>query len=569
VPVQARELQQTRDMNPTEAIQRVKTYTSLLRLVVRHGRGEAFDASDVGTQLVQTGDSDSARSLASELEELGPTYVKLGQLLSTRADLLPPAYLEALERLQEGCEPFPAAEARRITSEELGVELGDVFRDFSEEPIGSASFSQVHTARLRDGRDVVVKVQRPDLEERVREDLDALSTLADLLDNHSEIGAQIRFGDILSQLRSVLAREMDYRQEARNLETLSENLSDRERLFVPAPVHALSTRRVLTMERVEGRKVTDLGSLGVLDLDGRELARELFEAYLDQALVDGFLHADPHPGNLILTPDGRLAIIDLGMVATVSEDQRSTLLQLLLAIAENRGADAARLSADLAFRLPEFDERSYETEITEIVQRVQGATVAEIDIGGMLLEVIQSGTRNGLRPDPKLSLLAKTLLNIDAAARTLDPQFDPQAALREHAVQLIAAHSTAVLDPRRFLALALEAQRALRKLPAGLRSLSDLIAGGEIRVRVDAIDEERLIQGLQKIANRIALGVVLAALILGAALLMRVDVGPQILGYPAVAFVLFALAVFCGLGLVVSILVTDARSYERGRRGVR
>lgn len=554
-------------MRPTEVIDRAQTYASLLRLVVRHGRGEALHADAVDAKLVATDDDAAARELAEELEELGPTYIKLGQLLSTRADLLPPAYLEALERLQEGCEPFPTAEARRIVEQELEVEVGDVFRGFSEQPIGAASFSQVHSARLRDGRDVVVKVQRPDLAERVRKDLDALAALAEILDNHAEVGRQLGFGDILAQLRQVLLHEMDYRQEARNLDTLAANLAERDRLVVPSPVHALSTARVLTMERVEGRKVTDLGSLGVLDVDGPALARELFEAYLDQALADGFLHADPHPGNLIVTPFGQLAIIDLGMVTTVSEDQRSSLLQLLLAIAENRGPDAARLSVDLGLRLPHFDERAFEAAITDLVQRVQGATVAEIDLGGLLLEVIQAGTRNGLRPDAKLSLLAKTLLNIDAAARTLDPQFNPQRALREHAPHLIAAHSREVLAPRRFLALALEAQRALHRLPASLRSLTDRVAGGEVRIRVDAIDEERLIQGLHKIANRIALGVVLAALILGAAQLMRLEVGPQLLGYPAVAFVFFVLAALCGLGLVLSILVTDVRD-ARGNRSL-
>ncbi|MDQ6912686.1 MAG: AarF/ABC1/UbiB kinase family protein, partial [Verrucomicrobiota bacterium] len=305
-------------------------------LVKQAGLEETLDAETHSTPKEKA----KASELADDLEKLGPTFVKLGQLLSTRVELLPEAYLEALARLQDKVEPFGFDEVEKIVTSELGVRLSKAFSEFDSTPMAAASLGQVHRARLRSGQQVAVKVQRPAIREALFEDLDALDEIAQFLDSHTETGKRYEFGLMLEQFRKSILRELDYRQEASNLTTLGEQMKQFERILVPKPIADYSSARVLTMEYVHGKKVTDLSPLARMEFDGDALADELFRAYLHQILVNGFFHADPHPGNVFLTDDYRIALIDLGMVGRVMPGLQEQLLQLLLAIAEGRGDDA-------------------------------------------------------------------------------------------------------------------------------------------------------------------------------------------------------------------------------------
>src|SRR3954468_2141609 len=317
-------------------------------LVKQSGLDETLDAEQKATPQEQA----KASELADDLEKLGPTFVKLGQLLSTRVEMMPQAYIEALTRLQDKVEPFSFADVEKIVASELGVRLSKAFSHFESEPMAAASLGQVHKARLRNGRQVAVKVQRPEIRERMIEDLDALEEIAEFLDTHTEFGKRYEFCEMLDQFRKSLLRELDYRQELNNLTTLGEQLRGFESIIVPEPITDYSTSRVLTMEYVHGRKVTDLSPLARMEFDGNALAEEVFRAYLEQILVNGFFHADPHPGNVFLTDDYRIALIDLGMVGRIMPGLQEQLLQLLLAISEGRADDAA----DVAIRVGEARE---------------------------------------------------------------------------------------------------------------------------------------------------------------------------------------------------------------------
>ena len=290
----------------------------------------------------------AGHDLAHDLETLGPTFIKLGQLLSTRPDLMAPSQLESLARLQDNIAPFPFAEARVIVEEQLGGRMSKIFADFEETPIAAASLGQVHRATLRDGRTVAVKVQRPGIREVVGSDLEALEAAATFLDENTRFGANHRFVELVAEFRRTITRELDYRLEARNLTQLAAIVEPYSGIVVPLPVSGLTAERVLTMEFIHGRKITRVGPLARLELDGERLADDLFGAYLEQILVAGFFHADPHPGNVFLTDDGRLALIDLGMVGTVSPDLRSQLLRLLLALADGRSDEVAAVAEGLA-----------------------------------------------------------------------------------------------------------------------------------------------------------------------------------------------------------------------------
>lgn len=541
-------------------------YRDIARLVLRYGGRD--DLTRLGLQDVLEEEQEptgrgAPDDLADELEAMGPTFIKLGQVLATRGDLLPPPYLTALSRLEDDIAPIPLGDVERIVEDELGVRLSKAFRSFEAEPVASASLGQVHRAEMRDGRPVAVKVQRPGVRRRVREDLGALERLAEIADRHTAAGRHFAFTRLLDEFRRSLMRELDYRQEAENLVRLAENLAGYERIVVPQPIDDYTTDRVLTMDLVQGRKITALGPLGHLEIDGHTLAEELFAAYLDQILADGFLHADPHPGNVFITDDGRLALLDLGMVAHLPQGVRESLLKLLLSVTEGRTDEALDAARSLGEELPTFDEDHLRREITELVAQHEQATARDIDVGAVMMEVSRISRESGLRPPPELALLVRALLNLDRVGRALAPDFDPNDAVRRHAADLMTGQMWHSASPSNLFAAALEAKEFAEKLPGRVNRVAEDLANGEFTVNVDSVDEDRIIDGLHRVANRIAMGLVIAALIIGAAMLMQVETETTILGYPALAMVFFLVAAVAGFALVLSIWLDGRRGPRR------
>lgn len=553
-------------MRPLPDTEHLAVYRDIARLVVKYaGRDDVmrFGLQDVLEDADAPEQDGSPDQLADDLEAMGPTFVKLGQVIATRGDLLPPAYLEALSRLEDDIAPVSFAEVERIVEEELHVRMSKAFATFEPEPIASASLGQVHSAQLRDGRPVAVKVQRPGIQQRVHDDLAALERLADLADRHTDAGRHFAFSRLLREFRRSLTRELDYRQEAENLVRLGDNLASYDRIVVPQPVADYTTGKVLTMDLVEGRKITAIGPLGKLEIEGRELAEDLFAAYLDQILADGFLHADPHPGNVFVTDDGRLALLDLGMVAHVPQDVRESLLKLLLAVTEGRTDEALDAAEALGEVLPTYDEAHLRREITELVAQHDPAAASDIEVGTVMMEVSRISREAGLRPPPELALLVRALLNLDRVGRALDPDFDPNDAVRRHAADLMTRQMWQSASPSNLFAAALEVKEFAEKLPGRVNRIAESLANGDFTVNVDSLDEDRLIDGLHRMANRIAMGVVIAALILGASLLMQVQTETTILGYPALAMIFFLIAAVAGIGLVLSIMLDGRRGPPR------
>lgn len=550
-------------------LDRLKRYKDIALLILRHGNAQTVPESGPGSDLPGGDDTEERKAegnpdaLAHDLEEMGPTFIKLGQLLSTRPEFLPQPYLNALARLQDRVKPFPGDEVEEIVSSELGVRLSKGFQEFDLEPIAAASLGQVHRARLRDGRLVAVKVQRPGIRATIREDLDALENIASSLDRYTELGRKAAFLEMLKEFRKTLFAELDYRQEAQNLIRLGKNLERYERIVVPQPVDDYTTSRVLTMEYVRGTKITSFSPLARLEMDGKGLAEDLFKAYLDQVLVDGFFHADPHPGNVFVTDDHRIALIDLGMVARVEPEMRESLLRLLLHISEGRGRDAAELSIRIGTPMEDFDEKQFVREASEFVVRYHDATLEEIKIGRVMMELTRIASKNGIRLLPELTMLGKTLLNLDEIGRTLDPSFDPTAVIRDHANSITQRYLLKDLSPGKVFSSVLELNEFARKLPGRLNKVLDRLADNNFRIQT--FDDVRITESFQKVANRITLGLVLASLIIGAAMLMRIDSGFRIFGYPGLAMLLFVLAAGLGFALVIDILVRDEWGKRRRR----
>jgi predicted unusual protein kinase regulating ubiquinone biosynthesis (AarF/ABC1/UbiB family) len=547
--------------------QHLNRYRQIAWLLLKYGGSDLVKQTGLTETLeeeqrVTPKEAAKAEELADDLEKLGPTFVKLGQLLSTRVELMPEAYIEALTRLQDKVEPFGFGEVEQIVSSELGVRIAKAFSEFESKPTASASLGQVHLARLRDGRPVAVKVQRPGIREAVLSDLDALYDLADFLDRHTEFGKRYQFRQMLEEFRKSLLRELDYRLEAQNLTAFHTNMASFRRIVVPLPIDDYCTARVLTMEYVAGKKITKMSPLARMEFDGEGLAEEVFRAYLEQILVHGFFHADPHPGNVFLTDDYRIALLDLGMVGRIMPRLQEDLLQLLLAISEGRGEEAADIAIKIGDSRDMDDEQTFRRRISEIVAVQKTATVSQMEVGRLVLEVTQISAASGIRVPPELTMLGKTLLNLDQVGRTLAPTFDPNASIRRNAAEMLRQRLLKSLSPGNLFSGILELKDLIQRLPGRVNKFFDALANNEFKVTVDAIDERKLMVGFQKVANRITVGLIVASLIVGAALLMRVDTSFRIWGYPGLAIIFFLGAAACGIFLLINILFYDKSNKE-------
>ena len=498
-----------------------------------------------------------ADAFVRDLQELGPAFVKIGQTLSTRADLLPPAYLVALERLQDDVGPIPFEAVRETVEAELGLRISKAFARFDPEPLATASLAQVHAATLRDGREVVVKVQRPGIAEAIAGDLKILGNLAGAADRFTEQGRRVHFGNWLEEVAETLSEELDYRLEAENLQLFARQLAEYDGIVVPAPIEDFSSLRVLTMDRVDGGKISQAIELRRLEEPLGELAEQLLHAYLDQIFMNGLVHADPHPGNVLLTRDNRIGLIDLGMVVRLTPRMRDALLKLLFAAVEGNGDQVADQCVAIGERLEMFDAREWRRRCGRLIGRYAGGGSDVEPEGQLMMELTALAVECGLRPPPEIALLGKTLLNLDNVARLLDPGIDVRGIVRRRMQKLLPSRLLDMLSPQYAAEHAYELAELLRDLPRQSRAVLSLLAENRFSVRVSGLEESHLLENLQKIANRISAGIVTAALIIGAALVLRIDAGPTLFGYPALALLMFLGASVLGAVLVISALRSD------------
>jgi ubiquinone biosynthesis protein len=557
----------------------LKRYKDIAALFLKYGRSDLADKmhrdfpdlSGERADGTKTGKPDGKQDgkpdgkpeeFVQDLVRLGPTYIKLGQLLSTQTALLPEPYLRALEELQDSVPPFPIEEAERILEEELGGRIKKMFRSFDPTPLAAASLAQVHRAEVHDGSVVVVKIQRPDVRKIVSEDLDVLDEVAGFLERHTDAGRHYRFREQMGELRNSLLRELDYRQEARNMELMADNLAEFPDILIPRPLKSYSSGRVLTMQYLPGRKITKLTPLARLDVDGPRLAEQLYQAFMKQILLDGLVHVDPHPGNVYLTESNQLALLDFGMVGYLPPRMQGQLANMLVAIAEGRGEEAAEIALGLGRREEGFDPAKWRDLTAGMVAEFRNLKAADIAVGRLFLDFAAVSERAGVSPPPHFAMLGKTLLKLDRVAKALAPDFNPNDTVRDYASHLMQSRMLRSLSPGRIFRTALEANEFVQQLPGKLNSLLEMAVNNDLRLRVETRGEEQLITGLQKVANRITMGLVLAALIIGAALMMRVDTPFRLLGYPGLAVLLFLGACVGGVAQIFSILTGDKRRHR-------
>ena len=481
---------------------------------------------EVGAVGDRPATAEGARAFRESLEELGTTFVKLGQLLSSRPDLLPDIYIQELEHLVDAVPPFPFEEARAVIEEDIGLEA---FSRLDEEPLASASIAQIHAGLLRTGREVVVKVRRPGIEQEVELDLDLLRSLTSFAEGKSETARLLQLQALAEELEAHLRTELDFVEEAHGGELIAGIIAEHENLFVPEVMHPYVTERVLVQERVLGEKVTDVHGLD--QERACVLARELFRAYVQQITLHGVYHADPHRGNILLTEDGRLALIDFGLLGRLDDDTRRSLGLLLLALAQNRADDVADLILGLSLTTLRSDEAGFVHELRRKLPRYHWRPLSGIRVGEALADLQRMALTHGIALPTSFALVGKTLSQADSIARALDPDLDPIELLEEDGLAVMLQESERRLEPSNLLSVAYTQLEPLVRLPRRVGQLASRLETGTLKVGIQPTGLDELEHVARSVANRLGAAMIISALLVASALMARVNDTIAVIGF--------------------------------------
>jgi len=453
------------------------------------------------------------------LEDLGPTYIKVGQLLSGRADLLPRPYIEELAKLLDSALPVPADAIRTTIEKELGLPVEELFAAFDDSPIASASIGQVHRATLVDGQQVVVKVQRPDVDKKVEADLDLLLRQARFLERHSETLRDYNLAALADELARSVREELDYEIEGRNAERLKANLSKDPRFVVPQVFWNLTCRRVITLEYLDGIQFNEMDRLRAAGYDLSSIAQVGIEAYLMQVFVDGFYHADPHPANLMVMAD-RIALVDFGNVGYLAPRQKELLGDMFLQLLDQDAAGLARTVLKMGAVRGRPSLEALERDLQRLLMHYWGISLEKVPLGQMLAEIFAVAFRHKIHLPGDLALLARTIITLEGTGLALDPNVVLVEAVRPFAELLVRERLSPATAGRRAMRALQQATDLAQALPRRVDDLWDQLEEGEITLGVDVRRLEVIIAKLNSMVNRIAFSVVVAALIVGSALIL-------------------------------------------------
>ncbi|HEX5174399.1 MAG TPA: AarF/UbiB family protein [Gaiellaceae bacterium] len=484
---------------------RVAHQSGLRRVLAEIGVVGRREATRAGAQAFRHG-----------LEELGTTFVKLGQLLSSRPDLLPDVYIEELGHLVDSVPAVSFAEIEAVLREDFGE---DAFVSIDPEPLATASIAQTHRGLLASGQEVVAKVRRPGVVEQVELDLALLRSTVRHVAGRSEAAQRIQLEELAEELELHLRAELDFVEEADNTELVRGLLEQFDGLVAPRVIRPLVTERALVLELLAGAKVS--AGHGLAPERASELAREFFRAYVFQVVVEGVYHADPHRGNVLLTEDGRLALLDFGLLGRLDEDTRAGLALLLLALAQNRADDVADLVVSLSLTSTRSDQAGFVQDVRRKLPRFHHRPLGSIDAGVALADLQRAAIRRDIRLPTSFALVGKTLAQADSIARLLDPELDPIALIEEESLEVMTREIERRLEPNRASAYAFTQLAPLLRLPGRVGHVVSELERGTLTIGVVPTGLEELEHNLRSIANRIGAAMIVGALLLSSSLLVR------------------------------------------------
>lgn len=550
------------------AVRDLKRVHDIASVLIRYGFGDVVRRVGMAHALERAGKAlhwrapeelahlEPSARVRRTLEDLGPTFIKLGQILATRVDLFPPDWIAEFSKLQDAAPAVPFSELRIQLMEDLGEAPEAVFAELDTEPLAAASLAQVHRARLSDGSDVVLKIRRPGIRPVIEADLRLLERLAEIIEAEATDLRRYRPRDIVRQFTLSLRRELDFAAECRNAERIAAQFAEHPEITIPRVHWQWCGERLNVQDYVDGISGRDLAAADAAGLDRKLLARRGAEAVLKMLLEDGFFHADPHPGNVFYLSGNRIAFIDFGMIGRLTEERRSQVARLLHGLVSRDSplvADVLLDWSDDEQRDPDSDLINLRAEIDTFVDLYHGVPLQRLDIGAMLSDLLTILREHGLSLPADLALMIKAFITLEGMGRQLDPDFDIAAEASPFLRQVLLAHAAPAAFARRGWHALADAVDLVAGLPRDLRQFLRAARRGKLQVQVEVLPLQRFGGQIDRAASRLSLAIVIAALIVGSAIVMTVDKAPALPGLPSFGLLGFVAALIGGLWLLVSI----------------
>jgi len=541
-------------------------YRQILTVFFKYGFGDLVELLkieqyiEIGLQLI----SKNRRSRLEKLsraervrmacEELGPTYIKFGQILSTRPDLVPVDFIKELSKLQDNVPSSPFGEIIKIIESELGAPLEDIFDFFDKTPLASASIGQVYRAILKDGEEVAVKVQRPGIKKIIEVDLEIMLHLATLVERHIEEMSLHQPVKIVEEFARTLEKEIDYTIEATSMERIARNFLNDLTIYVPKVFRDTTTESILTTEFVEGIKVSEIDRLEKAGLDRKLITVRGADIVLKQIIKHGFFHADPHPGNIFVLPDNVICLLDFGMTGSVDRRTRESFIDLTESVVSRNESRTTQVLLKLTYWDEDPNIRLLEKDVADFMGRHLYKPLKDIKIGKLLHNLLELAFQHRLRIPPDIFLMLKALSALEGVGFMLDPDFD----MIKNAAPLIKEIKLSRLSPQRITGdifrLAIELFQFLQNFPKDILSITRLIKQQKLSLNLEYKGLDKMLSTYDQISNRISFSIIIAALIIGSALIVMSKVPPLFYDISLIGIIGFLAAAIMGIWLLVAIL---------------
>jgi len=544
-------------------IKNINRLRQILNILIRHGFGEMVSQLHVFRLYIlgkrfftpRAEDAKARRStperLRLALEELGPTFVKLGQLLSTRADWFPDDWSLEFKKLQDKVPPFPFEQVRELVEKELGKTIEEVYASFDREPVASASIAQVHFALLKDGREVAVKVRRPEIERVLDSDISMMYVIANLIMKYVPDWARFRPVDVVREFHKTIRQELDFTIEATRADRFRRNFKDDPEAYFPRVYWEHSSKKVMTMERISGIPIDEVDALKAAGFDLKEIAERGVKVFFKQALGDGFFHADMHPGNVFVGKKGEIIHVDFGIVGQIDDDLRNYLAKLLYYLIRRDFKTMAQIHREMGLIGPGVDLREFEDALIDIAEPIFGRPLGEINISALLWKLIETAKRFDMHMQPNLLLLQKSMVVVEGVGRELYPKLNVWAVARPFVFQLMKKRIDPKAAVKKGYDTMMEMAEFTATLPAQLTSVFNKVIKDKLRIEFAHLNLDELNGRIEETGNRLIQGIVFASLIIGASLLVLAGKGPMLYDIPAISLAGYGIAGVLGLRFII------------------
>ncbi len=540
-------------------------FRQISTVLIKYGFGEFLDRAGVASLFYRTRKFffprvpeivrlNYAHRIRLALEELGPTFVKLGQVLSTRPFLIPPDLVYELSKLQDQVAPFGFKEVQKTIERELGKSIPEPFSDFQPEPIASASLAQVHKAKLKNGKEVAVKVQRPGIKSVIESDMSILRVLADLSVRHIPESRQYDPQGLVEELAKTTRQELDFVNEGQNIEIFRANFKDQAEIYIPKVFWELSTPLVLTTEFVHGTKVSDLPKLQARGLDPKVIAQRGADLVCKQIFDYGFFHADPHPGNILILDGNVIAPLDFGMVGTLTESQLEEFSDILEAFVAGDAKKIVRVLLESEIVDEKVNLRRLEIDISALLQKIKRKPLGRLDMKDLMWDNFDIFKRYEMKAKSELMLLSKALVTYEELARSLDPEFQMAEVVKPYVAKLIKKKFAPGQFIRETIGGISDLRRLASDLPFEVKRILQKSRKGEMSVELRHRDLDRLMLEIDRSSNRLSFALIIAAIIVGSSLIIKLEIGYKVFGFSVLGLLGFLFAGLLGVGLVIAIL---------------